>query len=170
MTATYVHSFCHTIQRKLVSHLFIEHQHGYDWCDRHKRWLMVDRSLLTIGNCRRGKGVWFMSLPNSSFLNIGMHGNPQSSNSGAMIPAISYYFFPGFIGNSVVHLQCTLAFRNAHITKPKSISGLPQRWNFAPCLSTIKDWDLLHQRHFCVVFARLLCSAGITNENEFHMH
>ena len=35
-------------------------------------------------------------------------------------------------------------------------------------LSTIKDWDLLHQRHFCVVFARLLCSAGITNENEFH--
>ena len=34
--------------------------------------------------------------------------------------------------------------------------------------STIKDWDLLHQRHFCVVFARLLCSAGITNENEFH--
>ena len=35
-------------------------------------------------------------------------------------------------------------------------------------LSTIKDWDLLHQRDFCVVFARLLCSAGITNENEFH--
>ena len=35
-------------------------------------------------------------------------------------------------------------------------------------LSTIKDWDLLHQRHFCVVFARLLCSAGITNQNEFH--
>ena len=35
-------------------------------------------------------------------------------------------------------------------------------------LSTIKDWDLLHQRLFCVVFARLLCSAGITNENEFH--
>ena len=35
-------------------------------------------------------------------------------------------------------------------------------------LSTIKDWDLLHQRHFCVVFARLLCSAGITNGNEFH--
>jgi len=34
-------------------------------------------------------------------------------------------------------------------------------------LSTIKDWDLLHQRHFGVVFARLLCSAGITNENEF---
>ena len=33
-------------------------------------------------------------------------------------------------------------------------------------LSTIKDWDLLHQRHFGVVFARLLCSAGITNENE----
>jgi len=30
-------------------------------------------------------------------------------------------------------------------------------------LSTIKDWDLLPQRHFCVVFARLLCSAGITN-------
>jgi len=26
---------------------------------------------------------------------------------------------------------------------------------------------LLHQRHFGVVFARLLCSAGITNENEF---
>jgi len=35
-------------------------------------------------------------------------------------------------------------------------------------LSTIKDWDLLHQRHFCAVSARLLCSAGITNENEFH--
>ena len=35
-------------------------------------------------------------------------------------------------------------------------------------LSTIKDWDLLHLRHFCVVFARLLCSAGITNENYFH--
>jgi len=35
-------------------------------------------------------------------------------------------------------------------------------------LSTIKDWDLLHQEHFCVVFARLLCSAGITNENKFH--
>ena len=33
-------------------------------------------------------------------------------------------------------------------------------------LSTIKDWDLLHQRHFRVVFARLLCPAGITNENE----
>ena len=35
-------------------------------------------------------------------------------------------------------------------------------------LSAIKDWDLLHQRHFWVVYARLLCSAGITNENEFH--
>ena len=35
-------------------------------------------------------------------------------------------------------------------------------------LSTIKDWDLLHQRYFCVVFARILCSAGIANENEFH--
>jgi len=35
-------------------------------------------------------------------------------------------------------------------------------------LSTIKDWDLPDQWHFCVVFARLLCSAGITNENEFH--
>jgi len=34
-------------------------------------------------------------------------------------------------------------------------------------LSTIKDWDLLHQKHFGVVFAGLLCSAGITNENEF---
>ena len=33
-------------------------------------------------------------------------------------------------------------------------------------LSTIKDWDLLHQRHFGVIFARLLRSAGITNENE----
>jgi len=32
----------------------------------------------------------------------------------------------------------------------------------------LKDWDLLHPRHFCVVFARLLCSAGITNKNEFH--
>jgi len=31
-----------------------------------------------------------------------------------------------------------------------------------------QNWDLLHQRHFCVVFARLLCSAEITNENEFH--
>jgi len=36
-------------------------------------------------------------------------------------------------------------------------------------LGTIKDWDLLHQRHFCVVFARLLCSAGITNEKKFHV-
>ena len=35
-------------------------------------------------------------------------------------------------------------------------------------LSTINDWDLLHQRHFCVVFARLLSPAGISNENEFH--
>ena len=35
-------------------------------------------------------------------------------------------------------------------------------------LSTIKDWDQLHQGHFCVVFTRLLCSAAITNENEFH--
>ena len=35
-------------------------------------------------------------------------------------------------------------------------------------LSTIKDWGLLHQRDFCVFFARLLCSAGITNESEFH--
>jgi len=35
-------------------------------------------------------------------------------------------------------------------------------------LSTIKDWDLPHQRHFGVVFARLLCFAGITNEDEFH--
>ena len=34
-------------------------------------------------------------------------------------------------------------------------------------LSTIKDWDQLHLRHFGVVFERLLCSAGITNENEF---
>ena len=34
-------------------------------------------------------------------------------------------------------------------------------------LNTIKDWDLLHPRHFGVVFERLLCSAGITNENEF---
>ena len=32
-------------------------------------------------------------------------------------------------------------------------------------LSTINDWDLLHQRHFCVVFARLLCSAGITSSS-----
>ena len=38
----------------------------------------------------------------------------------------------------------------------------------ANLLSTLKDWDLLHQRYFCAVFARLLCSAGITNENEFH--
>jgi len=35
-------------------------------------------------------------------------------------------------------------------------------------LSNIKDWDLLHQRDFGGVFARLLCSAGITNSNEFH--
>jgi len=35
-------------------------------------------------------------------------------------------------------------------------------------LSTIKVWDQLRQRHVCAVFARLLCSAGITNENEFH--
>jgi len=35
-------------------------------------------------------------------------------------------------------------------------------------LSTIKDWDQLHQRHLCVVFARLLCSPGITSENQFH--
>jgi len=34
-------------------------------------------------------------------------------------------------------------------------------------LSTIKDWDLLHLRHFGVVFERLLWSAEITNENEF---
>jgi len=27
---------------------------------------------------------------------------------------------------------------------------------------TDKDWDLLHQIHFCVVFARLLYSVGIT--------
>ena len=45
---------------------------------------------------------------------------------------------------------------------------LQVRTNTAVCLSTNKDWDQLHQRHFCVVFARLLCSAGITNENEFH--
>jgi len=37
----------------------------------------------------------------------------------------------------------------------------------------VKAWkesisERLHQRHFCVVFARLLCSAGIANENEFH--
>jgi len=38
----------------------------------------------------------------------------------------------------------------------------------ANLLSTLKNWDLLHQRYFCVAFARLLCSAGITNENEFH--
>ena len=34
-------------------------------------------------------------------------------------------------------------------------------------LSTIKDWALLYQRHYGVVFARLLCFAGITNE--FHL-
>ena len=28
-------------------------------------------------------------------------------------------------------------------------------------ISTIKDWDQLYRRYFCVVFARLLCSAGI---------
>jgi len=32
-------------------------------------------------------------------------------------------------------------------------------------LSIIKDWDLLHQRHFCVVFATLLCSTGITSSS-----
>ena len=34
-------------------------------------------------------------------------------------------------------------------------------------LSTIKDWDRLHPRHFGAVLARLLCSARITNENGF---
>ena len=55
---------------------------------------------------------------------------------------------------------------------PARDTGSNPRWGclgLGPrLLSTIKDWDQLHQRHFCVVFARLLCSAGITNENEFH--
>ena len=28
-------------------------------------------------------------------------------------------------------------------------------------LSNIKDWDQLDQTHFCVVFAKSLCSSGI---------
>ena len=59
-----------------------------------------------------------MRLPESSFSNIGNAWQLSELNSGLMVPAISYYFFPGFIGDSIVHLQCTLAFRNAHITKP----------------------------------------------------
>ena len=31
----------------------------------------------------------------------------------------------------------------------------------------MKDWALLYQRHYGVIFARLLCSVGITNE--FHL-
>ena len=62
-----------------------------------------------------------------------------------------------------------------HITMHMSVSNVPtlqciclEVMEASSKLSTIKDWDLLHQWHFCIVFARLLCSAGITNENEFH--
>ena len=36
-------------------------------------------------------------------------------------------------------------------------------------LSTIKDWDQLNWRHFCVMFAKSLSSAGITDENKFSL-
>jgi len=49
----------------------------------------------------------------------------------------------------------------------EDIQLFPAKCSTVHILSTIKDWDLLHQRHFCV-FAKLLCSAGSTNENEFH--
>ena len=65
---------------------------------------------------------------------------------------------------------CKLCPRVSQPTSSCSARGTRfQSVNFVLAyLSTIKDWDQLHQRHFCVVFARLLCSAGITNENEFH--
>ena len=45
--------------------------------------------------------------------------------------------------------------------------GLEPRGSADNC--AIKDWDLLHlhQRYFCIAFAKTVCSAGITDENEF---
>ena len=63
------------------------------------------------------------------------------------------------------HRTASSCLHTAAITPTVALS---EWWLSMWLLSTIKDWDLLHQRHFCVVFARLLCSAGITNENEFH--
>ena len=116
-----------------------------------------------------------------------MQGRPWVCSPYAnFLEAITQYSHFSLVCFISIHIQTFSSVRvklNACCTTASYLQGYttatykvtPQLLNYkvtpqllTRLLSTIKDGDLLHQRYFCVVFARLLCSAGIANENEFH--